>query len=75
MGGVGGAFTASLIAADGRIYLTSEDGEVYVIKAGPTYELLALNSMGEVCMATPAAAPGMLVIRTQHHLFGIGEKK
>ncbi len=75
MGGVGGAFTASLIAADGRIYLSSEDGEVYVIKAGPTYELLALNSMGEVCLATPAVAPGMLVIRTQHHLFGIGEKK
>jgi outer membrane protein assembly factor BamB len=75
MGDVGGAFTASLIAADGRIYLTSEDGEVYVIKAGPTYELLALNSMGEVCMATPAVAPGMLVIRTQHHLFGIGGKE
>ncbi|MEJ2245878.1 MAG: PQQ-binding-like beta-propeller repeat protein [Acidobacteriota bacterium] len=74
MGGVGGAFTASLIAADGRIYLTSEDGEIYVIKAGPTYELLALNSMGEVCLATPAVSSGMLVIRTQHHLFGIGEK-
>ncbi len=74
MGGVGGAFAASLIAADGRIYLISEDGEIYVIKAGPTYELLALNSMGEVCLATPAVSDGMLIIRTQHHLYGIGEK-
>lgn len=75
MGGIGGAFTASLIAAEGRIYLTSEDGEIFVIKAGPTYELLALNSMGDVCLATPAISDGMLVIRTQHHLFGIGENK
>jgi outer membrane protein assembly factor BamB len=75
IGGSGGAFTASLIAADGRIYLTSEDGEIYVIKAGPAYELLALNSMGDVCMATPAVSTGMLVVRTQHHVFGIGEKK
>jgi outer membrane protein assembly factor BamB len=74
MGGVGGAFAASLVAADGRIYLTSEDGEIYVIKAGPTYELLALNSMGEVCLATPAVSKDMIVIRTQHHLFGIGKK-
>jgi outer membrane protein assembly factor BamB len=74
MGGVGGAFAASLIAADGRIYLTSEDGEIYVIKAGPAYELLAQNSMGEICMATPAVSDGMLVIRTQHHVYGIGEQ-
>jgi len=74
MGGTGGAFAASLIAADGRIYLTSEDGEIYVIKAGPKYELLALNSMGDVCLATPAVSNRMLIIRTQHHLFGIVEK-
>jgi outer membrane protein assembly factor BamB len=74
MGDVGGAFTASLIAAEGRIYLTSEDGEIYVIKAGPEYELLALNSMGDVCLATPAVSKDMLIIRTQHHLYGIGER-
>ena len=74
IGGTGGAFAASPVAADGRIYLTSEDGEVYVIKAGPSYELLAQNSMGEVCMATPAITGGMLIFRTQHHLYGIGEK-
>ena len=45
----GGAFTASPVAADGRIYLTSEDGDIFVIRAGPEHELLATNSMGEVC--------------------------
>ena len=73
--GKGGAFSASPIAADGRIYLTAEDGEVHVIKAGPVYDLLSSNPMGEVCMATPAASPGILIYRTQHHVYGIGEKK
>jgi outer membrane protein assembly factor BamB len=72
--GRGGAFAASPIAGDGRIYLTSEDSDIHVIKAGPVYELLASNSMGDVCMATPAAARGMLIVRTQHHVFAIGEK-
>jgi outer membrane protein assembly factor BamB len=70
--GRGGAFTASPIAADGRIYLTAEDGEVHVVKAGPAYELLASNPMGDVCMATPAASPGILIYRTLHNIYGIG---
>jgi outer membrane protein assembly factor BamB len=68
-----GAFSASPIAADGKIYFTSEDGEVYVVAAGPKFELLATNPMGEVLMATPAAAPGRLFVRGQHHLFSIHE--
>ena len=71
--GSGGAFSASPIAADGKIYFTSEDGDIYVVKAGPNYELLATNPMGEVCMATPAVAKGRLFIRTTDHLFSIGE--
>jgi outer membrane protein assembly factor BamB len=74
IGGRGGAFSASPVAADGRVYLTSEDGDIYVIKAGPAYELLATNPMGEVCMATPAISHGMLIIRTQHHLYAVGGK-
>ena len=69
----GGAFTASPVAAAGRLYLTSEEGEIHVIKAGPRYELLATNLMNEVCMATPAISEGMLFVRTQHNIFGIGE--
>ena len=44
LGGKGGAFTASPVASDGKIYLSSEDGDVFVVKAGPKYELLATNS-------------------------------
>ena len=74
IGGDAGAYSASPVAADGRIYLTSEDGDIHVIKAGPKYELLATNPMGEVCMATPAISRGMLIVRTQHHLYAISEK-
>jgi outer membrane protein assembly factor BamB len=45
--GNGGSFRASLVAADGKLYFASEDGDVFVIKAGSTFELLARNAMGE----------------------------
>ena len=57
-------FTASIVAADGKIYFTSEDGDVYVVKAGRTYELLAKNPLGDYAMATPAIANGTLYFRT-----------
>jgi outer membrane protein assembly factor BamB len=71
IGTTNSTFSASPIAANGRIYLSSEDGEVFVIKAGPVYELLAVNPMGEPLMATPAASDGMMVIRGQRHLFAV----
>jgi outer membrane protein assembly factor BamB len=67
-----GGFSASPVAADGRIYFTSEDGDVYVIRAGRTFELLGRNSMGQVCMATPAISGDMLIVRTRSMLYGIG---
>ena len=66
-----GAFSASPIVAAGRLYLASEDGEVFVVRAGRTYELLASNKVGEILMATPAAAGNMLIVRSQHHLIGL----
>jgi outer membrane protein assembly factor BamB len=66
------AYTASPVAADGKLYFTSEEKGVRVVKAGPKFELLAVNPMNEICMATPAIADGMIFIRGQHHLFGIG---
>ena len=69
----GGAYSASPVAADGRLYLTSEDGEIHVVRAGPKYELLATNLVNEVCMATPAISERMIIVRTQHHVFGIAE--
>ncbi len=73
LGGKGGAFTASPIASDGKIYLSSEDGDVFVVKAGPKYELLATNPVGEVMMATPAMTSGMFIVRGVNHLFAFGE--
>ena len=51
--GNGGYFTASPVIAGGKIYFTSEDGDVFVVKTGPQYELLAENHMGDISMATP----------------------
>lgn len=73
LGGTGGAFTASPVASDGKIYLASEDGDVFVVKAGPKYELLAKNPVGEVMMATPAISNGMVIVRTVSHLYAFGD--
>jgi outer membrane protein assembly factor BamB len=73
LGGKGGAFTSSPIASDGKIYLSSEDGDVFVVKAGPKYELLSTNAVGEVMMATPAISDGMVIVRGLNHLFAFGE--
>ena len=69
----GGGFSASPVAADGKLYLPSEDGEIFVIKAGPQFELVATNAMNELLMATPALASGMMFVRAQQHLYAIGE--
>jgi len=72
--GTGGSFSASPVAANGKLYFASEDGDVFVIKAGPTFELLARNPVGEVMIATPAIADKMIIIRGQRHVFGIGRR-
>lgn len=66
--------TASPVAADGRLYFTSEQGEMRVLKAGPEFELLAVNKVGEECMATPAICGGALLVRTKGHLMAFGRK-
>jgi len=71
----GGAFSASPVAADGKIFCTSEENGVFVIKEGPEYELITSNPVGEICMATPAISDGLVFIRGQHHLFCFGVKK
>src|SRR5215469_8787164 len=68
-----GSYSASPVAANGKIYLSSEDGDIFVVKAGPKYELIATNPMGEVLMATPAISDGMIFVRGQHSVFAIGE--
>lgn len=66
-------FTASAVAGDGKLYFTSEEGDISVIKAGPTFELVAENEMGDICMASPALSEGTLFYRTRHHVIAIGD--
>jgi outer membrane protein assembly factor BamB len=72
VGTKGATFSASPIAADGKLFLASEDGDIYVVKLGGQYELLSVNPMGEICMATPAIADNTIFVRTQKHLVAIG---
>jgi outer membrane protein assembly factor BamB len=72
LGGKGGAFTSSPVASDGKLFLLSEDGDVFVVKTGPKYELLATNPVGEVMMASPAISDGLLIVRGLNHVFAFG---
>ncbi|MGH9719071.1 MAG: PQQ-binding-like beta-propeller repeat protein [Bryobacteraceae bacterium] len=67
------AFTASPWASNGKIYALSEDGDTFIIQAGPDYKLLAKNTLDEMCMATPAMAGGSLIIRTASKLYRISK--
>jgi outer membrane protein assembly factor BamB len=67
----GSGFSASPVAADGRLYLSSEDGDIFVVTAGRTFRLAGKHSMGEPLMATPAIAGGTMYVRSERHLFAI----
>jgi outer membrane protein assembly factor BamB len=64
-------FAASPVAGDGKVYLTKDDGTVHVLRAGPEYEVLAENDLGETCMATPAISEGVLYFRTRGQLVAV----
>jgi len=68
--GTGGrsGFTASPVASSDKVYFTSEEGVVYVVKAAPKFEVLAKNELGEPCMATPAISGDALFFRARKHL-------
>jgi outer membrane protein assembly factor BamB len=69
---VGSGYSASPVAADGRIYLSNEDGEMLVIEAGAAFRHIATNSIGEMLMATPALSDGVMYVRGMSSLFAIG---
>ena len=71
---VGSGFSASPIAADGKIYLSNEDGDMLVVRAGRTFEPIATNSIGELLMATPALSEGVMYVRGVASLFAIGNR-
>ena len=71
---VGNGFSASPVAADGKIYLSNEDGEILVVAAGEKFAHLGTNSMGELLMATPALSEGVMYVRTAQSVFAVGRK-
>jgi outer membrane protein assembly factor BamB len=68
----GSGFSASPVLADGRLILSSEDGDMFIVKTGAEFQVLAKNPIGEPLMATPALAGDAMYVRGQHHLFAIG---
>ncbi len=70
-----GPFSASPVLADGKLYVVSEDGKTTVIKLGDKPEVLAVNSVGETILATPAISGGAIFLRSDKHLYCIGAKK
>jgi len=64
-----GGYSTSPVAADGRIYLASEDGNIAVIRAGGDWEVLSANNIGESCYATPALSDGDIYLRTDEALY------
>ena len=68
----GAYLVASLVAANDKIYCTAEDGTVYVVKAGPDFEILSTNQLGKSCLATPAISAGVIYFRIADSLLAIG---
>jgi outer membrane protein assembly factor BamB len=71
LGGGGRTFSSSPLASQGRVYVLSEDGESFVLRAGDRYEEIAMNTLGEMSLATPAADADSLYVRTQTKLYRI----
>jgi outer membrane protein assembly factor BamB len=69
-----GTYSASPILADGKIYITNEDGVTSVVKAGPQFEVIAENDMNDYCLSTIAISDGQLFLRTAHGLWAIGRR-
>ena len=66
-------FSASPVAVDGKIFFTNDDGETFVLKAGPAFEILRTNRLGETILASPALVDGRWYIRTAGNLYAIGK--
>ena len=69
-----GTYSGSPVLADGKIYITNEDGLTTVVQAGPKFEVLAENPLNDYVLSSPAISDGRIFIRTGHHLYAIGTK-
>jgi hypothetical protein len=67
-----GTYSSSLVLADGKIYVTNEEGLTTVVKAGPQFEVLAENDLNDYTLSSPAISDGHILIRTEKFLYSIG---
>jgi outer membrane protein assembly factor BamB len=65
-------FSASPVAVDGKLFFTNDDGDTFVLRAGPKFELLHVNRIGESTLASPALVDGRWYLRTDRNLVAIG---
>lgn len=72
---IGSGYSASPVAADGKIYLSNEDGEILIVAAGEKFSHVATNSIGELLMATPAMSEGVMFVRSSASLIAIGRRR
>jgi outer membrane protein assembly factor BamB len=70
-----GTYSASPVLADGRLYIVSEDGVVSVVKAGPSFVLEAENTLDEYTLSSPAISGGLIFLKTERHLWAVGEPR
>ena len=73
--GANGGITASGICSDGKLYYCIEQGDIFIVKTGPEFKLLAKNSLNDIIMATPAISDNILFFRTQHYLIAVSKEK
>ena len=67
-------YSGSPVLADGKIYVTNEDGVTVVVKAGPMFQVLAENDFDDYTLSSPAVSEGQVFIRTATHLYCIGKR-
>ena len=73
--GSGNSYISSPVASDGKIYAIDDQGMVYILRAGSSYQLISQNNLGEVCMATPAISGNTIFFRTVNQIIAVSDAK
>ena len=72
---ISGTYSSSPVLADGKLYISNEDGVTVVVKAGPEFAVVAENKLEEYMLSSPAVSDGQLFLRTAGHLYCIGKRQ
>jgi outer membrane protein assembly factor BamB len=70
-----GTYSSSPVLADGKLYISNEDGLTSVVKAGPKFEIMAENSLEDYILSSPAISDGQVFVRTAAYLWAIGNRR